>query len=169
DVFERAYPRSYLPFVELLERHPGIHLGLHYSGPLLEWIEEHHPEFFVQLRGLAAKGQIELIGGGFYEPILISIPQADQQEQITRMADYMARHFGRRPAGAWLAERVWEPQLPASGRARTITVTATTGSKTSSPRSKRSHPGCAFRRPVNTLPRTRPSAAPIFLPPRTAR
>ena len=114
DVFERAYQRSYLPFVELLERHPGIHLGLHYSGPLLEWIEEHHPEFFVQLRGLAAKGQIELIGGGFYEPILISIPLADQQEQITRMADYMARHFGRRPAGAWLAERVWEPQLPSA-------------------------------------------------------
>src|SRR2546422_11131039 len=36
------------------------------------------------------------------------------QEQITRMADYMARHFGRRPAGAWLAERVWEPQLPSA-------------------------------------------------------
>ena len=114
DVFERAYQRSYLPFVELLERHSGIHLGLHYSGPLLEWIEEHHPEFFVELRALAAKGQIELIGGGFYEPILISIPLADQQEQITRMADYMARHFGRRPAGAWLAERVWEPQLPSA-------------------------------------------------------
>src|SRR5258708_30426114 len=24
----------------------------------------------------------------------------------------MQRHFGRSPSGAWVAERVWEPQLP---------------------------------------------------------
>src|SRR3989441_10221456 len=29
------------------------------------------------------------------------------------MADYLERWFGLRPKGAWLAERVWEPQLPA--------------------------------------------------------
>jgi alpha-amylase len=52
-----------------------------------------------------------MVGGGFYEPILISIPSADQREQITRLADYIEHHFGRRPSGAWLAERVWEPQL----------------------------------------------------------
>ncbi len=111
-VLEQAYQRSYLPFVELLARHPGIHLGLHYSGPLLEWIEEHHPEFFIKLRALTSQGQVELVGGGFYEPILVSIPPADQHEQITRLAAYLEKHFGRRPAGAWLAERVWEPQLP---------------------------------------------------------
>lgn len=123
DVLERAYRQSYLPFVELLEQHPGIHLGLHYSGPLLEWVEEHHPEFFVQLRALMAKGQVELIGGGFYEPILISIPAADQQEQIARMAEYMTRHFGHRPAGAWLAERVWEPQLASALAAAGLSYT----------------------------------------------
>jgi hypothetical protein len=52
-----------------------------------------------------------MVGGGFYEPILISIPPADQHEQITRLADYVEQHFGKRPTGSWLAERVWEPQL----------------------------------------------------------
>src|SRR5262249_3548261 len=60
----------------------------------------------------ASRGQVEIIGGGFYEPILISIPPQDQQEQLTRLAAYIAEHFGKRPSGAWLAERVWEPQLP---------------------------------------------------------
>jgi hypothetical protein len=113
-VFERSYQRAYLPFLDALERHPGVRLGLHYSGPLLEWIKQHHPQFLDRLRQLAARQQVELVGGGFYEPILVSIPAADQQEQLRRMSAYLEKQFGRRPTGAWLAERVWEPQLPAA-------------------------------------------------------
>jgi hypothetical protein len=36
----------------------------------------------------------------------------DRLEQLKRLADYCEQHFGKRPTGAWLAERVWEPQLP---------------------------------------------------------
>jgi len=114
DVFESAYAKSYLPFVELLERHPAIRLGLHYSGSLLEWIERAHPEYFARLRALAKRGQVEIVGGGFYEPILIAIPPQDRHEQVTRLQDYIEKHFHARPRGAWLAERVWEPQLPSS-------------------------------------------------------
>jgi alpha-amylase len=113
-VFEKAFKDSYLPFIELLEEHPAVHIGLHYSGPLLLWIEENHPEYFARLQTLVSEGQVELIGGGFYEPILISIPPEDQREQITRLAFYLEQHFGHRPTGAWIAERVWEPQLPSS-------------------------------------------------------
>jgi hypothetical protein len=61
-----------------------------------------------------ARGQVELVGGGFYEPILIAIPHEDRIEQIRRLSQFIEEHFGKRPAGAWLAERVWEPQLPAA-------------------------------------------------------
>jgi hypothetical protein len=113
-VLEKSYQHSYLPFLELLEKHPGVRLGLHYSGPLLTWVEEHHPEYFTRLRTLVRSGQVELVGGGFYEPILISIPPEDQREQIARLTSYLEKHFGKRPSGAWLAERVWEPQLPST-------------------------------------------------------
>jgi len=113
EVFERTYQRAYRPFLECLERHGSIRLGLHFSGPLLEWIGERHREFFERLRELVDRGRVELVGGGFYEPILIAIPPEDQLEQLRRMAGYLELHFGRRPSGAWLAERVWEPQLPA--------------------------------------------------------
>ena len=111
-VFEKAYDTCYLPFLEHLEKHPGVHVGLHYSGPLLTWFEQHRPAYFALLRKLVQRGQVEMIGGGFYEPILISIPPEDQHEQITRLAAYIEKHFAQRPTGAWLAERVWEPQLP---------------------------------------------------------
>lgn len=111
-VYESTYQRSYLPFVQHLARHPGVRVGLHYSGSLLEWIARRHPEFLDSLRELVARGQVEMVGGGFYEPILISIPPEDQAEQLARMARYLREQFGATPAGAWLAERVWEPQLP---------------------------------------------------------
>ncbi|MGC2769824.1 MAG: alpha-amylase/4-alpha-glucanotransferase domain-containing protein [Candidatus Acidiferrum sp.] len=113
-VFEECYQNSYNAFLSLVDKHPGIRMALHYSGPLLLWIEKNHPEYFERLRALVKSGQVELMGGGFYEPILISIPRADRHEQITRLADYIEERFGKRPTGAWLAERVWEPQLPSS-------------------------------------------------------
>src|SRR5260370_24759904 len=111
-VLEKAYASCYLPFLEHLEEHPGVRLGLHYSGPLLSWIEEHRPEYFARLKKLAESGRVELVGGGFYEPVLVSIPAEDQREQITRLAAYIEKHFGRPPSGAWLAQPVWEPHLP---------------------------------------------------------
>jgi hypothetical protein len=122
-VLEKSYDTSYLPFIEHLEQHPGVHVGLHYSGPLLTWIEEHRPEYFTRLKTMVQSGQVELVGGGFYEPILVSIPQEDQLEQITRLSAYLEKHFGRLPSGAWLAERVWEPQLPTSLAAANVAYT----------------------------------------------
>lgn len=113
-VLESAYAHSYLPFLDVLERHPGVRIGLHYSGPLLDWTEKNHPEFFARLRRLSGEGQIELLGGGFYEPILIAISPEDRREQIHRLAAYIEERFGKRPTGAWLAERVWEPDLPST-------------------------------------------------------
>jgi 4-alpha-glucanotransferase len=113
DVFERCYQHAYLPFVQHLEKHTLIRTALHFSGPLLTWIQQHHPEYFVLLRSLVKRKQVEMVGGGFYEPILVVIPPEDQREQIERLAAYLEEHFGERPSGAWLAERVWEPQLPA--------------------------------------------------------
>ena len=97
DVLESAYKKSYLPFIETLARHPSIRLGLHYSGSLLEWLERAHAEYFDLLRTLAKRGQVEIVGGGFYEPILATIPFDDRHEQITRLADYIEKHFVARP------------------------------------------------------------------------
>ncbi len=112
-VIEETYRAAYEPMLAALERHPGVRAGLHYSGPLLEWLVAEQPAAVERLATLAERGQVEILGGGWTEPILASLPQADRVAQLRRMGDELAARFGRRPRGAWLAERVWEPSLPA--------------------------------------------------------
>ena len=113
-VIAETYERAYLPMLEALERHPGVLLALHYSGPLLDWIASERPDFLDRLAALVARGQVEIVGGGWYEPVLAALPERDRVGQLVRMADELERRFGTRPRGAWLAERVWEPDLPTS-------------------------------------------------------
>ncbi len=110
-VFEQVYQQAYLPMVEALERHTTVRLSLHYSGCLIDWLEKTHPEFLHRVAGLVDRGQVEIIGGAYYEPILPSIPDADKLGQIAKMSDIINQRFGSKPTGLWLAERVWEPYL----------------------------------------------------------
>jgi alpha-amylase len=110
-VIEEAYGKCYAPFVRVLEAHPQVRTTLHYSGSLLEWFEKQHPEYLGQLRKLVERGQVEMVGGGYYEPILPMIPDRDKLAQVRKMALYLRNLFGESPRGAWVAERVWEPSL----------------------------------------------------------
>ncbi|MCY7418727.1 MAG: alpha-amylase, partial [Chloroflexi bacterium] len=105
---------AYLPMIEALERHPGVRLGLHYTGPLLDWLRSERPETVERLVALHARGQVEIVGGGWCEPVLASLPERDRVGQLRRMASELSAIFGERPRGAWLAERVWEPNVPTS-------------------------------------------------------
>jgi len=111
-VMEQNYRLSYLPFLEVLERHAAVSVTLHYSGVLLEWLDEHHPDYMKRLRALREAGSVEFLAGGFFEPVLISIPEQDRQAQIARLQEFVEKRFGERPRGVWLTERVWEPTLP---------------------------------------------------------
>ncbi len=113
-VIAEAYERAYLPMLEAIERHPGIRFGLHYTGPLLDWIRAERPDFVDRLAEVVRRDQVELLGGGYYEPVLAVLPERDRIAQMVRMASEVERIGGRRPTGAWLAERVWEPDLPTS-------------------------------------------------------
>ncbi|HLC25822.1 MAG TPA: alpha-amylase/4-alpha-glucanotransferase domain-containing protein [bacterium] len=112
EVFEKAYRECYEPFLATVIEHPGVLMTLHYSGPLLEWLEEHQPEYLDNIKTLVERGQVEIMGGGFYEPLLPTIPEEDAVGQIEMMKEYIERRFGYTPRGIWLAERVWDPDLP---------------------------------------------------------
>ncbi|MEW6607647.1 MAG: alpha-amylase/4-alpha-glucanotransferase domain-containing protein [bacterium] len=110
-VFEEAYQKAYLPFIKVLEKHPDIKLSLHYSGSLLNWFLEKHPEIISKVKKLIQQGQVEILTGGFYEPILPAIPDRDKIGQIQKLTNTIKNYFGIIPKGMWLAERVWEPSL----------------------------------------------------------
>jgi hypothetical protein len=110
-VFEEAFRTSYSPFLGVLENYPEISFVLHTSGPLLEWLVEKHPEYIARLKGLVDSGRVEILGGGFFEPILTMIPQRDRIGQIEAFSAYIKDIFEARVRGMWVAERVWEQQL----------------------------------------------------------
>ncbi|MEK6714974.1 MAG: alpha-amylase/4-alpha-glucanotransferase domain-containing protein [Candidatus Omnitrophota bacterium] len=110
-VIERAYQNCYLPFINLFSEFPEIKFSLHISGCLLDYLEVKHSDFLSKLKGMAACGQLELISGGYYEPILIAIPEADVLGQIKMLSKYIAKRFNYKPKGAWIPERVWRPEL----------------------------------------------------------
>lgn len=110
-VFEEAVARCYAPLFLEFERHPGVRAACHLSGCLLEWLEGHDRPFLDRVLARVGAGQIEPLGGGFYEPILPILPRADALDQIALLQDWWIKRAGVRPRGAWIAERVWEPSL----------------------------------------------------------
>ncbi|HEY2882495.1 MAG TPA: alpha-amylase/4-alpha-glucanotransferase domain-containing protein [Pirellulales bacterium] len=112
-VFEQAYQDSYRPFLDLFEPYANLKMGLHTSGPLVEWLDAHHPEYLDRLAALVAAGRVEIIGGAYYEPILAMIPSRDRIGQISTFRDYLQKRLGANVHGAWIAERVWEQSMTA--------------------------------------------------------
>ena len=112
EVLRAAFERCYRPLLDAVIAHPEIRVGLHHSGSLLEWLARNEPGYLDDLRALVTREQVEVIGGGFYEPILTLLSDEDARGQIEMMAAYCRSVLGASPAGLWLAERVWDPDLP---------------------------------------------------------
>jgi hypothetical protein len=111
-VLEDSYRKSYLPFLETLLDHPRLKVVLHYSGHLLSWIQKRHPDAFDMIKTLVGTKRVELLSGGFYEPILSVLPEKDRSLQIEELSLFIKKNLGYTPKGIWLAERIWEPQMP---------------------------------------------------------
>ena len=114
DVFQHACDHSYLPFLQVLEKFPNISMAFHFSGSLIEWLEINRKEVLELFKKLIDRGNIEVLGGGFYEPILAMIPEADRVGQIKKMNSWAKQRLNYDIKGNWLTERVWEPHLTLS-------------------------------------------------------
>ncbi len=122
-VFEQAYQDSYLPFLDVFQNYEALKISLHTSGPLMEWLDAHHPEYVDRLAQLVAAGRVEIVGGAFYEPILTMIPSRDRIGQIKDYTRWLESRLGAEIRGMWMPERVWEQQLASDLRAADIEYT----------------------------------------------
>jgi alpha-amylase len=113
-VFEDTYQVCWRPFLAVLYRFPALSAALHYSGTVLHWLESRHPEFLMLLEEMILRKQIELLGGGFFGPLMPLIPGPDRVGQIEMLTTFIRRAFGKRPLGCWLPDYAWEPSLASS-------------------------------------------------------
>ena len=119
EALHNAVTQCYEPLFATLRRYPDFKFSLHCSGWLLETLKEHYPTTFEHIGYLSDQGSVEFFGGGYYEPILASIPSKDRIAQIRMLSEKLTKEFGAKVKGLWLTERVWEsgivPQLVESG------------------------------------------------------
>ncbi|MFH1772143.1 MAG: alpha-amylase/4-alpha-glucanotransferase domain-containing protein [Candidatus Omnitrophota bacterium] len=110
-IFKKAFDESYNPFLCLLDKFPSIKAAIHLSGPLYDWIIESAPRYLSMLKKMVKRGQVEIISGGYYEPLLPLISDCDKAGQIDRMNEFIKSELKYDAKGIWIAERVWEQYL----------------------------------------------------------
>ncbi|MCX6934766.1 MAG: DUF1926 domain-containing protein, partial [Verrucomicrobia bacterium] len=111
EVVDQITAEVYRPVIGVLEKHPGVAVNLHISGALLEMLSEHHPDLVQKVKALVATGRVEMLSGGFYEPVLLDWPEDDRDGQVGKMGEWLKERLGAQPTGAWLSEGVWGPSL----------------------------------------------------------
>ncbi len=89
NVIDGICDRCYIPFIDTLKEYKDVRMTFHLTGCLLEWLESHRPEIITSIKEMVANGQLEIMSGGFYEPILPSIPYRDSVKQIDLLTDYV--------------------------------------------------------------------------------
>jgi hypothetical protein len=60
---------------------------------------------------LVSRKQVELLGGGFYEPQFTLIPLQDKLGQVEMLTTYLRKRFGKKPQGCWLPALSWEQNM----------------------------------------------------------
>jgi hypothetical protein len=73
-----------------------------------------HSEFFMFIEDLVSAKQVEILGGGFYEPLFSVISQQDRIGQVELLTTYLRKHFGKKPQGCWIPAMDWEQSLVVS-------------------------------------------------------
>jgi hypothetical protein len=111
--FEKAYSFKLKPFISALYKFPQIQGTLHYSGAFLNWVDRVYPECTMSIDDLVSRKQVELLGGGFYEPQFSLIPLQDKIGQVEMLTTYLRKRFGKKPQGCWLPALNWEQNLVA--------------------------------------------------------
>ncbi len=110
-VLDDAHVRCYSPFLRTLYQYPEFRFTVHFSGWLLDRLLEDHPDDMSLLKTMVARGQVEMFGGGDYEPVLAAIPHRDRVGQIKALSQKLREHFGAEALGSWLTERVYMPTV----------------------------------------------------------
>jgi len=101
----------YKPLLTYLYTHEDIKFVLYISITILEWFESNYPEINMLINDMVKRKQLEILTGGYYDPILTILPLKDRALQIEMSTTYLRKRFGKRPKGIWITDQIWNPSL----------------------------------------------------------
>jgi hypothetical protein len=109
---KHAWQHAYSPLLKELEERSGAVVSLRVSGVMLDFLENEHPEGIDLMRRLVERGQVEIVGGAYYDAVLSALPERDAVGQLRLTARRWKHLVGVEPTGACLAYGAWDPSLP---------------------------------------------------------
>ena len=89
-----------------------VKFSLFMDGPTIEVANKvARPLTFGKLRRAIEDGALELLGGGFYDPMLPLFPTELQSMQLKKHGKLLWKHFGIEPSGYFNSSMVWEMEM----------------------------------------------------------
>ncbi|MBQ0165978.1 MAG: DUF1926 domain-containing protein [Treponema sp.] len=108
---ETEYQTNIKPILTYLYANPSFSLSISMSGLMLEWFDKVHPEFKNVIEELMSRKQIEMIGGGYYNPLFPLLSPVDRVAQIELFTTQLRKLTGKRPRGMYIVGSSWDPSL----------------------------------------------------------
>ncbi|MBR5934462.1 MAG: DUF1926 domain-containing protein [Treponema sp.] len=112
--YKSVYENYYKRIGQFLYAHEDLKFSFYFSGPQFDCIRQKNPEFLEILKNLANRKQIEIIGGGYYNPIFPLLFPLDRTGQIELLSSTIRKVLGKRPRGVMLCASAWDPSLVTS-------------------------------------------------------
>jgi 4-alpha-glucanotransferase len=109
--FEKEFQSVYKPLVKFLYSHPSIPFTFSISGKQIIYFKKKHPELLNILQQLVARKQVEILGGGFYDPVLPLLFPSDRNGQIDMLSYEIRQNTGKLPRGITLFADCWDSSL----------------------------------------------------------
>jgi len=106
-----AMERIFKPLLKALFNHKKILYTLFITGHLLDWCVKHRREYVQALKELIGSKRLELLGGGYYDPIFPLISREDSIAHIEHTSTTISKLYRKRPRGIWLNQLLWDSSL----------------------------------------------------------
>lgn len=108
---EKDYESIYRPLAKLLYSHANISFSFSFTGIQIQYYKKHRNELITIMRQLMERNQLEILGGGFYDPILPLLYSVDRTGQIDMLSNEIKQITGKRPRGITLFADCWDSSL----------------------------------------------------------
>jgi len=111
EYFDKSFQTVYKPIIKYLYSHSSFPLSFAFSGPQIQYFKKRKNELITILRELVDRKQVEILGGGYNEPLLPLLNSVDRNGQIDLLTSEIRQTFGKRPRGMTLFEDCWDSSL----------------------------------------------------------
>ena len=111
EVLEKSFQTIYKPVLKYLYSHPSFPMSFAFSGPQIQFFKKRKNELITILRELTDRKQVEILGGGYNDPLLPLLNSADRNGQIDLLTSEIRATFGKRPRGMTLFQDCWDSSL----------------------------------------------------------